>query len=81
MLTSCSTSYHWTIGQSYTEFFAQNKKIEKKLEIIKQSKDWTVYKLNIPDQQPYFFYFKNNNLLQVDRGTRSPDVIIQSNSN
>jgi hypothetical protein len=81
MLSGCMTSYHWRIGQSSAEFFAQNKKIDRKLELIKQSSEWTVYKLNIPDQQPYFFYFRNNNLLQVDRGTRSPDVIIQSNSN
>jgi hypothetical protein len=81
MLSSCMTSYHWSIGQTSNEFFAQNKKIENKLELVKQSAEWTVYKLYVPDQQPYFFYFRDNKLNQVDRGTRSPDVIIQNNSN
>jgi hypothetical protein len=81
MVSSCMTSYHWTIGQSSSDFFAQNKKIENKLEVIKQTSEWTVYKLQFPDQQPYFFYFRNDKLSQVDRGTRSPDVVIQNNSN
>lgn len=81
MLSGCMTTYRWNIGQSSSDFFAQNKKIENKLELIKQSSQWTVYKLYVPNQQPYFFYFRNDNLFQVDRGTRSPDVIIQNNSN
>jgi hypothetical protein len=81
MLSSCMTTYRWNIGQSSSEFFTQNKKIENKLELLKQSSQWTVYRLNIPGQQPYFFYFKEDKLFQVDRGTRSPDLTIQSNSN
>lgn len=77
-MASCTT-YHWQIGQTANAFFELNKKHIHKFDLVRQSADWSVYKVGgNEDQQPIFFYFRNNLLYQVDRGMQAPDIIIQN---
>jgi hypothetical protein len=76
MLSSCTVTYHWVIGQSRDAFLELNKKNVKRLDIISMTGENLIYKANI--QPTIFFYFTNEVLTRVDRGERSPDIIIQN---
>lgn len=80
MLTSCS-SIHYQIGQTTESFLEKNRK--RNFELVRTSNELTVYKWvnGWSYDAPYFFYFQNGTLLQVDRGTRAPDITIQSTTN
>jgi hypothetical protein len=80
LLTSCG-GIRYQMGQSTDEFLKQNRK--RNFEMVRTSTEWTVYKWvnNWSYDAPYFFYFHNGALYQIDRGTRAPDVIIQSYHN
>jgi hypothetical protein len=56
-----------------------NKKNMKQLDLVRQSTEGAVYRTKT-DDNPLFFYFRNNILVKVDRGQRGPDVIIQNDS-
>lgn len=76
MFSSCTVTYHWVIGQSRDAFFELNKKNVRRLDIVSMTGENLIYKANV--QPPIFFYFTNEVLMQVDRGERSPDLIIQN---
>lgn len=80
LLTSCG-GIRYQIGESTAAFMNQNHR--KSFELVKTSNEWTVYKSvnNWSYDAPYFFYFHNDALYQIDKGTRAPDVIIQSYHN
>jgi hypothetical protein len=78
MLSSCVT-YHWQIGQTETEFFAMNHNRYNRFQMIRQSTEWTVYRVGGDNgTEPIYFYFHYDKLYQVDRGRRSPDLIIEN---
>jgi hypothetical protein len=76
LFSSCSTTYHYNIGQSRNSFFQLNRSHRNHIDIVKQSTEWAIYRTD--GSTPLFFYFKNNALVQVDRGERSSDVIIEN---
>jgi hypothetical protein len=77
LLTSCA-GIRYQMGESTAAFLKQNHK--KNFELVRTSTNWTVYKWvnNWSYDAPYFFYFHNDALSQIDRGTRSPDLIIEN---
>jgi uncharacterized protein YceK len=76
LVSSCST-VHWQIGQSQDAFFQLNKSHKRQFEVVRQTSEWSIYKIAW-DDRPYFFYFQNDALNMVDRGERSADIIIQT---
>jgi len=77
ILTSCG-SMRWNIGESSYAFFKRNH--SRQFETVKSSREWSIYKWTNNwsyTDPPYFFYFHNDALEQVDRGERVPDIIIQ----
>lgn len=76
-LSSCA-GIRYQMGESTATFLKANHK--KSFELVRTSTDWTVYKWvnNWSYDAPYFFYFHNDALAQIDRGTRSPDLIIEN---
>lgn len=66
----------FTIGMSQSEFMAQNK-----VKMVQANETTSVYaKWRQSQSQWEFFYFRDSILVQVDYGTRSPDVLIQNGS-
>jgi len=80
LLTSCG-GIRYQIGESTSAFLNQNHK--KNFELVRTSTEWTVYKWTNgwSYDAPYFFYFHNDALTQIDRGTTAPDLIIQTYHN
>lgn len=78
VLSSCG-GLRWQIGETTESFMQRNHK--RSFDIVRSSNEWTVYKWvnnwSYTDP-PYFFYFHNGTLFQVDRGQRPPDFIIQN---
>jgi len=77
ILSSCS-GVRYQIGESSEAFLRANH--NRNFETVRSSTEWTVYKWmnNWSYDQPYFFYFHNDALFQIDRGERPPDVIIEN---
>jgi len=78
-LSSCS-GIRWQMGQSPDAFLTMNKSHRNQFDLVRSSDEWTVYKWinNWSYDPPYFFYFHDGALYQVDRGERAPDLIIQN---
>ena len=77
LFTGCG-GIRYQIGESSTTFLTDNRK--KNFELVRTSTESTVYKWvnNWSYDAPYFFYFHNDVLTQVDRGIRPPDIIVQN---
>jgi len=78
VLSSCG-GIRYQIGESSDAFFKQNH--SHSFDMVKSSNEWAVYKwINnwSYTDPPYFFYFRDGALYQVDRGERAPDVIIEN---
>jgi len=73
VLSSCSSIYY-QIGESSDTFIKANH--NRSFDLVKNSSEWVVYKWG--NDHPFYFYFRDGFLYQVDRGERAPDVIIQS---
>jgi hypothetical protein len=78
LFLSSSSGIHYQIGESTDAFISANHK--RSFELVRTSNEWTVYKWvnNWSYDPPYFFYFHNGALYQVDQGQRAPDIIIQN---
>ncbi|MHB8208450.1 hypothetical protein [Mucilaginibacter sp.] len=77
-LSSCS-GIHYQMGQTAESFLRANH--NRSFDLVRSSNQLTVYKWvnnwSYTDP-PYFFYFRDGFLYQVDRGERAPDIIIQN---
>ncbi|WDF54892.1 hypothetical protein [Mucilaginibacter sp. KACC 22063] len=66
------------MGQTSSDFLQANHK--RNFELVRTSTEWTVYKWQNNwsyTEQPYFFYFHNDQLYKVDRGMSPSDIVIE----
>lgn len=79
VIHGCATIYHWDIGQTQENFIKANtQKAIRHLSVVESSTTSEVYRTDF-GYNDLFFYFSNKILIKVDRGKRSPDIIIQNN--
>ena len=77
MFSSCTIHYQYTIGQSKSDFFRINKKHIRQLELVEATGERSAYKTK-GNVNPLFFYFFNDVLIGVNRGKKSPNIIIEN---
>ncbi len=73
--SSCSTARNAYIGMSETEF---RKKVRAAM--IESSRTRTVY-VRQTQSPAMYYYFENGILVEINTGTRNPDIIIENRRN
>lgn len=74
-LASCSTTVHYSIGMTESEFIQKNRKV---VTLREKTLNSSVYLQGDGTQGSWFYYFTNGILTELNQGVRQSDYIFET---